>query len=939
MQISDKNQWVLFIFFDLQMGFPRFLVLILLVVSSVDCQVKEFISIDCGGSKNYTDPVTGLAWISDAGVMDAGGSSPVENPHGNLMQYGTRRDFPIDDKKYCYTLETEERRRYLVRATFQYGSLKNEETYPKFDLYLDATKWSTVTIFDASRVYVKEMIIRAPSSSFDVCICCATTGYPFISTLELRPFNLSMYATDFEDDFFLEVAARVNFGALSKDVIRYPDDPYDRIWDSDLEKRQNYLVGVAPGTERISTMNNINVMTREYPPVKVMQTAVLGTKGVLSYRLNLDDFPANARAYAYFAEIEELGRNETRKFKLEEPNIPDSSNAVVNIAENANGTYTLYEPSYMNVSLSFVLSFSFVKTRDSTRGPLLNALEISRYVEIDAKTDGRDEAVVNALRTMSAESVQTNQGDPCVPTSWEWVTCTATKPPRISKIELSRRNVKGDIPPEINTMDGLTELWLDGNFLAGSLPDMSNLVNLKILHLENNKLTGTLPSYLGTLPNLQELYIQNNAFSGEIPLELLAKKLVFKYDGNLGLHASKRYNMHSKVIIGVSLGVLVLLILLLVGSFLLLHKLRRRTTPYHKKGGSLKGSTKRSFGYSIGKGDEGIAYYLSLAELEEATNNFSKKVGKGSFGSVYYGKMADGKEVAVKIMAESSAHGNQQFTTEVALLSRIHHRNLVPLIGYCEEEHQRILVYEYMHNGTLRDHLYGSTDPTHLDWLPRLHIAEDAAKGLEYLHTGCSPSIIHRDVKTSNILLDINMRAKVSDFGLSRQAEEDLTHVSSVARGTVGYLDPEYYASQQLTEKSDVYSFGVVLLELISGKKPVSPEDYGSELNIVHWARSLVHKGDVTSIIDPFLNGKVKIESVWRIAEVAIQCVQQHGVSRPRMQEVIVAIQDAIKIEQGIEGNQKLSSGSSRTQSCRKTLLTTFLEIESPDGSLLPSAR
>lgn len=131
-------------------------------------------------------------------------------------------------------------------------------------------------------------------------------------------------------------------------------------------------------------------MTREYPPVKVMQTAVLGTKGVLSYRLNLDDFPANARAYAYFAEIEDLGWNETRKFKLEEPNIPDSSNAVVNIAENANGTYTLYEPSYMNVTLSFVLSFSFVKTRDSTRGPLLNALEISRYVEIAPKTDGRD---------------------------------------------------------------------------------------------------------------------------------------------------------------------------------------------------------------------------------------------------------------------------------------------------------------------------------------------------------------------------------------------------------------------------------------------------------------------------------------------------------------------------------------------------------------------
>lgn len=171
---------------------------------------------------------------------------------------------------------------------------------------------------------------------------------------------------------------------------RYPDDPYDRIWDSDLEKRQNFLVGVAPGTERITTSNNVEVNTRECPPVKVMQTAVVGTRGVLSYRLNLDGFPANARAFAYFAEIENLGSNETRKFKLEEPYIPDYSNAVVNIAENANGSYTLYEPSYMNVSLEFVLSFSFVKTRDSTQGPLLNAMEISKYLQIASKTDRQD---------------------------------------------------------------------------------------------------------------------------------------------------------------------------------------------------------------------------------------------------------------------------------------------------------------------------------------------------------------------------------------------------------------------------------------------------------------------------------------------------------------------------------------------------------------------
>ncbi|KAB2090743.1 hypothetical protein ES319_A03G142600v1 [Gossypium barbadense] len=930
-------------------SFTQLCILYFYFIASVVSQVSEFISIDCGSTSNYTDPSTGLSWSSDMDIMKHGRQVKVENPNGNSMQFRTRRDFPSDNNKYCYNLSTKERRRYLVRATFQYGSPANVDAYPKFEIYVDATQWATVTIQDGSRKYVNEMIIRAPSDSIDVCICCATTGFPFISTLELRPLNLSMYATDYEGDFFLNVAARVNFGALTKDLVRYPDDPYDRFWESDLDRRQNFLVGVAPGTARISTSKNVDIRTREYPPVKVMQTAVVGTEGELSYRLNLEGFPANARAYAYFAEIEDLAPNETRKFQLREPYIPDYSNAVVNIAENANGSSTLYEPSYMNVTLDFVLSFTFSKTNDSTEGPLLNAMEISKYQQIAAKTERQDVTALNAIRNMSAESVWANEGgDPCVPTHWEWVNCSPTPPPRITKIALSGRNLKGQIPSEINHMEELTELWLDFNSLTGPLPDMSNLINLEIVHLENNKLTGSLPLYLGRLPNLQALYIQNNSFSGEIPAALLSKKISFNYEGNPGLHNEAQRKLRFKLILGASIGVLAVLLILFLGSLILLRNFRRKMS--HQKcdenGNSTQPGTKQSTACSIARGghllDEGVAYCISLSDLEEATNNFTKKIGKGSFGSVYYGKMKDGKEVAVKTMADSSSHLNKQFVTEVALLSRIHHRNLVPLIGYCEEAHQRILVYEYMHNGTLRDHIHGSVNQKPLDWLARLKIAEDAAKGLEYLHTGCNPSIIHRDVKTSNILLDINMRAKVSDFGLSRQAEEDLTHVSSVARGTVGYLDPEYYASQQLTEKSDVYSFGVVLLELISGKKPVSVEDFGPELNIVHWARSLIRKGDVISIVDPFLVGNVKIESIWRIAEVAIQCVEQHGYSRPKMQEIILAIQDAMKIEKGDEGNAKLACGSSRGQSSRKTLLASFLEIESPDlsnGSLVPSAR
>ncbi|XP_021893850.1 probable LRR receptor-like serine/threonine-protein kinase At1g67720 isoform X2 [Carica papaya] len=928
-------------------SFSNLLLDLIIFVSCVSSQVTEFVSLDCGGSFSYTDRATGLPWISDEEIMSYGKSVQVQNPNGNSMQYRRRRDFPIDSNKYCYKLSTRERRRYLVRATFQYGSaLQSEDTYPNFQLYLDATKWATVTVLEASRVYVKEMIVRAPSDSVDVCLCCATTGSPFISTLELRPLNLSMYATDFEDSFFLKVAARVNFGAPTIDVIRYPDDPYDRIWDSDLDRRQNYLVDMAPGTVRIRTSKEMNTQTREYPPVKVMQTAVVGTKGRVTYRMDLEDFPATARAYAYFAEIEELADNESRKFRLEEPYIPDYSNAVVNIVENANGSYTLYEPSYMNVTLPFVLSFSFVKTPDSTRGPLVNAIEISKYLQIAPTTETRDVALLNAFRSMAGASDWANEGgDPCVPTPWEWVTCSLTTPPRVTKIVLSGKDLRGEIPSQLNKMEGLKELWLDGNSLTGPLPDMTNLINLKIVHLENNRLNGSLPSYLGTLPMLRELYIQNNSFTGKIPTQLLSGKLIFHYESNPGLNRGTGQKLRIKLIVGLSVGVIALVLFVVLAVLLFLRNLHQTSAG---KDLLLRASATYSPPRAGHLLNEGVAYCISLPDIEQATHHFSNKIGKGSFGSVYYGKMRDGKEVAVKLMADSSTHLTKQFITEVALLSRIHHRHLVPLIGYCEEENQRILVYEYMHKGTLRDHLHGSMTQRRLDWLARLQVAEDAAKGLEYLHSGCNPSIIHRDVKTSNILLDINMRAKVSDFGLSRQAEDDLTHISSVARGTVGYLDPEYYATQQLTEKSDVYSFGIVLLELISGKKPVSVEDFGDEMNIVNWARSLTSKGDVGSIIDPCIAGNVKIESIWRVMEVAIQCVEMHGHSRPRMQEIIVAIQDAIKIEKGSDqllNNKAISSssaGSSKAQFSRRTLLTSFLEIESPDisnGSLLPSAR
>ncbi|KAJ6841504.1 putative LRR receptor-like serine/threonine-protein kinase isoform X2 [Iris pallida] len=903
--------------------FSCLLLVFLLLIAYAVGQEKDFVSIDCGGESNYTDPTTGLRWVSDAGrngkVAEVRSSSDIK------PQYKFYRYFPADSRKYCYSLNTTERRRYLVRATFLYGDSDSGSPYPMFKLYIDSTEWATVTIKDASRIYVEELIFRAASASVHVCLCCTSTGYPFISTLELRPLNLSMYMTDYEDAFFLKVAARINFGAMNIDPIRYPDDPYDRIWESDLERRQNYLVGMAPGTERISTTKNITTGLREFPPLKVMQTAVVGTRGSLSYRLDLEGFPANARAYAYLAEIEDLGKKVTRKFRMRQPYVPGYNDIIVNIAENANGSYALYEPSYMNISLDFVLSFQFSKTRDSTLGPLLNAIEISKYVQIIPKTVIQDAAVLDALGSLSSRGEwRFEDGDPCIPAQWDWVNCSSTLPSRITKIVLSNEDLKGVIPSQIKQMDQLTELWLDGNMLNGSIPDMSSMKNLTIVHLENNRLTGQLPSYFGELPNLRELYVQNNLLSGNVPPALLSGKFIFIYDGNPGLNPSGHHKSNFKFVLFIAIGATAFFTFLLLGCIWMRRNRHRKPLQdenNEKKCDSFRIMSKLSTPYSIIRGsslvlDDGldVACYISLADIEDATGKFSKKIGEGSFGSVYYGKTKDGKEIAVKMSADLSGHGTQQFVNEVALLSRIHHKNLVPLVGYCEEGCQRILVYEYMHNGTLRDHIHDSVKKKSLHWLSRLQIAEDSAKGLVYLHSGCSPSIIHRDVKTSNILLDIHMRAKVSDFGLSRQADENRTHISSVARGTVGYLDPEYYAHQQLTDKSDVYSFGVVLLELISGRKPFSVEDYGYEWNIVHWARSLIRRGDVTSIIDPSLEGTFKMESLWRVAEIAVLCVEPHGVSRPRMQEVEVAIQDAIMFEKGDKEISDIPSGATLLQ-------------------------
>ncbi|CAO2827057.1 unnamed protein product [Amaranthus hypochondriacus] len=289
------------------------------------------------------------------------------------------------------------------------------------------------------------------------------------------------------------------------------------------------------------------------------------------------------------------------------------------------------------------------------------------------------------------------------------------------------------------------------------------------------------------------------------------------------------------------------------------------------------------------------AKLFSAKEVKAATNNFCRDsvLGSGGFGEVYMGKLHDGTLIAVKRAKYGSTKGVDQVLNEVRVLCQVNHRCLVRLLGCCVEMEDPVLVYEYIPNGTLYDHLHGSipndATNTSMSWHRRLVIAHQIAEGLAYLHFSAIPPIIHRDIKTSNILLNENLDVKISDFGLSRLIDVEATHMTTCAQGTLGYLDPQYYRDMQLTDKSDVYSFGVVLLELLTGKKAI---DFSREVECVSLAtymRKTSKKHLLIEAIDPLLKEratKLELETMKTIGNLAIACLDDNRHNRPSMKEI-----------------------------------------------------
>ncbi|KAG6682473.1 hypothetical protein I3842_13G143900 [Carya illinoinensis] len=356
-----------------------------------------------------------------------------------------------------------------------------------------------------------------------------------------------------------------------------------------------------------------------------------------------------------------------------------------------------------------------------------------------------------------------------------------------------------------------------------------------------------------------------------------------------GYKCTTRGQLSQPMSIIIALGISISLLILLVGTLLVYWVMQRRKLTklkenfFQQNGGLLLQRQLLNHKELVEP-----AKIFSAKELEKATNNYDKSrvLGQGGFGTVYKGVLSDDKVVAIKKSNVVDQSQIEQFINEVVVLTKINHKNVVKLLGCCLETEVPLLVYEFITNGTLFDHIHDKNLSSSLSWEKRLKVASETAGALAYIHFETSMSIIHRDVKTTNILLDDNHTAKVSDFGASRLVPLDHTRLTTVVQGTLGYLDPEYFHTSQLTEKSDVYSFGVVIAELLTGEKALSMDRPETERNLAMYFVIAMKEDRLLQIIDDRILTEGNVEEIKEVANIAKKCLMVRGEDRPSMQQV-----------------------------------------------------
>ncbi|XP_060204720.1 LRR receptor-like serine/threonine-protein kinase FEI 2 [Lycium barbarum] len=492
---------------------------------------------------------------------------------------------------------------------------------------------------------------------------------------------------------------------------------------------------------------------------------------------------------------------------------------------------------------------------------------------------------------------------------------------RLQRLALHENSLHGVIPNAIGNCPDLRAIYLRANYLQGGIPsDIGNLSMLIILDLSSNSLRGAIPSSLGSLRHLRLLNLSTNFFSGEIPdVGVLSTFRNKSFIGNLDLcgqqvskpcrtsmgfpvvlpHAesdeaavpTKRssHYIRAAVIGAISTLGFVLIVLFIFLWVWLLSKKERAVKKYTEVKKQVHNEPSAKL----------ITFHGDLpypsCELIEKIESLDEEdvVGAGGFGTVYRMVMNDCGTFAVKRIDGSREGSDQVFERELEILGSIKHINLVNLRGYCRLPTARLLIYDYLVMGSLDNFLHERVDDRLLNWNARLKVALGSARGVAYLHHDCCPKIVHRDIKSSNILLDENLEPRVSDFGLAKLLVDEEAHVTTVVAGTFGYLAPEYLQSGRATEKSDVYSFGVLLLELVTGKRPTDPSFVNQGLNVVGWMNTLLKEKRLEDILDKRCRD-ADAETVEAILEIAARCTDANPDDRPSMQQVLQFLEQEV---------------------------------------------